>query len=396
MLGDCGEGRLRRRSGGRAARDHAGAVVKRQGAGAVEAGLVDPSEEVDGVGLAVGAAVELAVGAVPQLGEDPGRGREVVLVVLDGAAGDFDPEAGEQVVEVVSILRLLGLPERDQAAAAAHELLNRIELAVGEARGAGVGGRFPPGIGGVGDDEDVGAGEGLSGERALGVRRNVEVAVGERLGGERVRGVPGVRRLHLLGELAADRPRLGVGLVEEDAGHLRLLGHVPTVGAGDVAVNGDLWTNRAIIQRMDVLDRKILSLLVEDGRRTYDDIAQRVSLSAPSVKRRIDRLRERGALEGFTAVVDHGAMGWNTEALVELFYRPGTTLDEVAKTLRAHPEVVEGWSVTGEADAIARVRTEDNASLERLIMELQRNGLVVRTRSQVVLSRLVGRASEGL
>jgi DNA-binding Lrp family transcriptional regulator len=147
---------------------------------------------------------------------------------------------------------------------------------------------------------------------------------------------------------------------------------------------------------MDAMDRKILSLLVEDGRRTYDDIAQRVSLSAPSVKRRIDRLRDRGALEGFTAVVDHGAMGWNTEALVELFYRPGTTLEEVTKTLRNHPEVVEAWSVTGEADAIARVRTEDNAALERLIMDLQRNGLVVRTRSQVVLSRLVGRAGEGL
>jgi Lrp/AsnC family transcriptional regulator, leucine-responsive regulatory protein len=128
---------------------------------------------------------------------------------------------------------------------------------------------------------------------------------------------------------------------------------------------------------------------VEDGRRTYDDVAGRVGLSAPSVKRRVDRLRESGALEGFTAVVDHGAMGWNTEALVELFYQPGTTLDRVAKTLREHPEVVEAWSVTGEADAIARVRTEDNAALERLIMDLQRNGLVLRTRSQVVMSRLV-------
>ena len=140
---------------------------------------------------------------------------------------------------------------------------------------------------------------------------------------------------------------------------------------------------------MDDLDRRILTLLVEDGRRTYDDIAGRVNLSAPSVKRRVDRLRESGALEGFTAVVDHGAMGWNTEALVELFYQPGTTLDRVAKTLREHPEVVEAWSVTGEADAIARVRTEDNAALERLIMDLQRNGLVLRTRSQVVMSRLV-------
>ena len=153
-----------------------------------------------------------------------------------------------------------------------------------------------------------------------------------------------------------------------------------------MAISGVLC---AIILRIDATDRRILSLLLEDGRRTYDDIGRRVKLSAPSVKRRVDRLRASGALQGFTAVVDHSALGWGTEALVELFYRPGTTLDEVARTLREHPEVVEAWSVTGEADAIARVRTSDNADLERLIIDLQRNGLVERTRSQVVLSRLV-------
>jgi DNA-binding Lrp family transcriptional regulator len=142
---------------------------------------------------------------------------------------------------------------------------------------------------------------------------------------------------------------------------------------------------------MDDSDRQILALLVEDGRRTYDDIAGRVALSAPAVKRRIDRLRARGALKGFTAVLDHAALGDTTEALIELFYAPGTLLEQVAETLRRHPEVVEAWSVTGEADAIARVRTQDNTDLERLIMDLQRDGLVERTRSQVVLSRLVHR-----
>lgn len=146
---------------------------------------------------------------------------------------------------------------------------------------------------------------------------------------------------------------------------------------------------------MDDQDKQILALLVEDGRRTYDDIGRRVNLSAPSVKRRVDRLRRGGALEGFTAVVDHGAMGWNTEALVELFFKPGTQLDEVARILREHPEVVEAWSITGDADAIARVRTENNATLEQLITDLQRNGLVIRTRSQIVMSRLVGRVGEG-
>ena len=68
----------------------------------------------------------------------------------------------------------------------------------------------------------------------------------------------------------------------------------------------------------------------------------------------------------------------------------------MARTLKRHPEVVEAWSVTGEADAIARVRTEDNAGLERLIMQLQRDGLVQRTRSQIVLSRLVSAAGREL
>ena len=130
---------------------------------------------------------------------------------------------------------------------------------------------------------------------------------------------------------------------------------------------------------------------MDDGRRTYGDIGREVALSAPAVKRRVDRLRRDGALRGFTAVVDHVAMGHATEALVELFYAPGTQLAEVARTLEAHAEVVEAWSVTGEADAIARVRTVDNGDLERLIMELQRDGLVVRTSSQVILSQLVDR-----
>jgi Lrp/AsnC family transcriptional regulator, leucine-responsive regulatory protein len=56
--------------------------------------------------------------------------------------------------------------------------------------------------------------------------------------------------------------------------------------------------------------------------------------------------------------------------------------------------VVEAWSVTGEADAVARVRTADNSDLERLIIDPQRNGLVARTRSVIVLSRLVFRGGD--
>ena len=144
---------------------------------------------------------------------------------------------------------------------------------------------------------------------------------------------------------------------------------------------------------MDATDRRILALLVDDGRRSFDDLGRHVSLSASAAKRRVDRLRASGALRGFTALVDHEALGAGTEALVELFYAPGTLLDQVAESLRRRPEVVEAWSVTGDADAIARVRTADNAALERLIMDLQRDGHVMRTRSQIIMSPLVSRAT---
>ncbi len=142
---------------------------------------------------------------------------------------------------------------------------------------------------------------------------------------------------------------------------------------------------------MDDVNRQILALLIEDARRSYDDIARRVSLSAPAVKRRIDRLRADGSIRGFSAVIDPEAFGWRTEALVELFYAPGTQLSVVAASLAKHPQVVEAWSVTGDADAIARVRTTDNADLERLIMDLQQDGQVIRTRSQVIMSALIAR-----
>jgi DNA-binding Lrp family transcriptional regulator len=145
------------------------------------------------------------------------------------------------------------------------------------------------------------------------------------------------------------------------------------------------------VLRLDDVDRKILAALVEDGRRTYDDVGRLVALSAPAVKRRVDKLRRSGVLRGFTAVVDREALGQGTEAILELFYAPGVPLDAVRASLEPHPEVVDAWSVTGDADCLVRVRVTGAKDLERLIMELQRDGSVVRTRSQVVLSALVSR-----
>jgi len=49
---------------------------------------------------------------------------------------------------------------------------------------------------------------------------------------------------------------------------------------------------------VDATDRKILALLQGDGRRTFADIGERVRLSSPSVKRRVDRLKAEDAIDG--------------------------------------------------------------------------------------------------
>jgi DNA-binding Lrp family transcriptional regulator len=200
-----------------------------------------------------------------------------------------------------------------------------------------------------------------------------------------------MRGQHARRQLGTDRPRLLVGLVEEHAddwsrvGHARRLrGHPAALKAGIVRLMADLL-------HVDGTDRKILAALTEDGRSTYDEIGRRVSLSAPAVKRRVDRLRRQGVLRGFTAVVDPAALGPATEALIELFYAPGIGLEQVRESLRPLPEVVEAWSITGDADCIVRVRARDPQDLERVIMELQREASVVRTRSQIVMSRLIDR-----
>lgn len=143
--------------------------------------------------------------------------------------------------------------------------------------------------------------------------------------------------------------------------------------------------------RVDETDRRILAALLDDGRATFEQLGQQVSLSAPAAKRRVDRLREGGVITGFKAVVDHAAVDTTIEAIIELFYAPGTQLDAVRESLQPHPEVVEAWSITGDADCMVRVRVRDPQELEQVIMALQRQASVLRTRSQFVMSHLIER-----
>jgi DNA-binding Lrp family transcriptional regulator len=140
--------------------------------------------------------------------------------------------------------------------------------------------------------------------------------------------------------------------------------------------------------QIDAVDQRIIALLVADARASYADIGSRVSLSAPAVKRRVDRLRAAGVIKGFTAVVDPAAVGWTTEAFVELFCAGRTTPAQIGVAVRRHPEVVGAYTVSGEADALVHLRAADISHLEEALERLRAESFVTSTRSTIVLSRL--------
>jgi len=141
----------------------------------------------------------------------------------------------------------------------------------------------------------------------------------------------------------------------------------------------------------DDLDRRIVAALVDDARATYAEVGSLVGLSAPAVKRRVDRLRASGAITGFSAQVDPTALGWTTEAYVELFCRGRTSPGDIGAAVAKHPEVIEACTVTGEADALVHIRAADVRHFEQVVERIGAEPFVVRTRSVIVLSRLVHR-----
>ncbi|MGC3995591.1 MAG: Lrp/AsnC family transcriptional regulator [Propionicimonas sp.] len=144
---------------------------------------------------------------------------------------------------------------------------------------------------------------------------------------------------------------------------------------------------------MDQVDRAIIESLKANARAPYGDIGAEVGLSASAVKRRIDKLVEDGTIRGFTILLDPAAEGRSTEAYVELFCRGNVTPDNLRRMLTAVPEVVGAVTVTGEADALAHIRSADMPSLERALERVRHTAMVDHTRSAIVLSRLIDRGA---
>jgi DNA-binding Lrp family transcriptional regulator len=142
---------------------------------------------------------------------------------------------------------------------------------------------------------------------------------------------------------------------------------------------------------MDDVDSKVIGCLLRDARATLAEIGGQVGLSAPAVKRRIDRLVARGAIRGFTALIDPDVLGWQTEAYVELYCKGTVSPEDLRRSLERVPEVVGAVTVSGGADALVHMLASDVKQLERALERIRDEPNVDHTRSVIVLSRLIDR-----
>lgn len=142
---------------------------------------------------------------------------------------------------------------------------------------------------------------------------------------------------------------------------------------------------------MDETDRKIVALLRENARRSFKDIGGKVGLSAPAVKRRVDRLEEGGVIRGYTAVIDPHAFGWHAEAFVDLYCEGGMSGDAIKRVVEPEPRVASAHTVAGEASAMLHVMAEDTKDLELALERIRNTEGISRTVTEVVLSTLFQR-----
>ena len=142
---------------------------------------------------------------------------------------------------------------------------------------------------------------------------------------------------------------------------------------------------------LDRQDRRILAELQRDSRQTTQELAERVGMSPSAAWRRVKSLEESGVIQRYAAIVDAKKSGFAFAAmvLVSLARHEQKNVEHFVREVRKHPEVLECFATSGEADFHLRVVVEDidayNVFLDDFIFRLPG---VSQVRSNIVLKEI--------
>ena len=122
---------------------------------------------------------------------------------------------------------------------------------------------------------------------------------------------------------------------------------------------------------LDAIDRQILENLQNDARMRNVELAEKVGLSPSPCLRRVGNLEETGVIRGYATLVNAEAVGLPVSVFVSVTLEKQIekTLGKFEKEIRARPEVMECYLMTGDADYLLRVVTADLGAYERFLIE---------------------------
>ena len=139
------------------------------------------------------------------------------------------------------------------------------------------------------------------------------------------------------------------------------------------------------VAALDDVRRKIVELLQEDARLPLKSIADKVSLTSPTVSARIDRLEKDGVITGYRASVNPEVFDYRIKAFINLEVEP-VRKKEFYPYITDCPNVIECNCVTGDYSMLMEVVFHTTSELDQFIGQLQHFG---RTKTQIVFSTSV-------
>lgn len=139
---------------------------------------------------------------------------------------------------------------------------------------------------------------------------------------------------------------------------------------------------------LDDTDRKILEVLLDDGRASHREVSERTGVSLATVNRRVRAMEEAKIIKGYTAQVDAEAAGWGFTAIIGMRIEKGH-LRTVQEDMATDPRVFGVYDITGEWDGIILARLRDRADLDDLTKTTLSHDHVQRTNTMVVLKTVL-------
>lgn len=136
---------------------------------------------------------------------------------------------------------------------------------------------------------------------------------------------------------------------------------------------------------MDRIDRQILTILLGDGRATYQELGRQVRLSANTVADRVRRLQASGIVRGYRAELNLAALGRGLELLSDVRLREGVDRTAFEGQLHQVPQVVGAMRLTGDYDYQLRMACTDAREFETVIDRLKADFGVRELRSRLLL-----------